>query len=168
MNWEAVGAIGEILGAVAVVVTLGYVAIQIRQNTATLNSTARQSLVDNDRHSLLAVLEHPDLIEKLGKGEELSSSDQIRYTAIWILDLRNREIEFLQYKAGVLDEAAWRSYQQTLHYSLGTDRDRRWWDKVGRESFDPDFVRMVDDFIREAPLNNLMLDMSSWDDGAHP
>ena len=33
MNWEAIGAIGEIVGAFAVVATLGYLAVQIRQNT---------------------------------------------------------------------------------------------------------------------------------------
>jgi hypothetical protein len=30
MNWEALGAIGEIVGAIAVVVTIGYLAVQIR------------------------------------------------------------------------------------------------------------------------------------------
>jgi hypothetical protein len=34
MNWEAIGAIGEVLGALAVIVTLVYLAVQIRQNTA--------------------------------------------------------------------------------------------------------------------------------------
>ena len=38
MNWEALGAIGEIVGAVALVVTLGYLALQIRQNTQVLRS----------------------------------------------------------------------------------------------------------------------------------
>ena len=33
MNWEAVGAIGEIIGAGGVIVTLVYLAYQIRQNT---------------------------------------------------------------------------------------------------------------------------------------
>ena len=33
MNWDAIGAIGEILGAIGVIVTLGYLAVQIRQNT---------------------------------------------------------------------------------------------------------------------------------------
>ena len=33
MNWEALGAIGEIVGAIAVVLTLGYLAVQMRQNT---------------------------------------------------------------------------------------------------------------------------------------
>ncbi len=34
MNWEALGAIAELVGAVGVIATLGYLAIQIRQNTA--------------------------------------------------------------------------------------------------------------------------------------
>ena len=33
MNWEAIGTIGEILGAFVVIVTLFYLAMQIRQNT---------------------------------------------------------------------------------------------------------------------------------------
>ncbi len=33
MNWEAIGAIGEIIGAMAVFLTLVYLALQIRQNT---------------------------------------------------------------------------------------------------------------------------------------
>ena len=30
MNWEALGAVGEIVGALAVVVTLAYLALQVR------------------------------------------------------------------------------------------------------------------------------------------
>ena len=33
MNWEAIGALGEVLGAVTVVATIFYLARQIRQNT---------------------------------------------------------------------------------------------------------------------------------------
>ena len=33
MNWDALGAIGELVGALAVVVTLIYLAVQIRQST---------------------------------------------------------------------------------------------------------------------------------------
>ena len=33
MNWEAIAAVGEIVGATAVVVSLVYLAVQIRQNT---------------------------------------------------------------------------------------------------------------------------------------
>jgi hypothetical protein len=33
INWDAIGAIGEIVGALGVMVTVGYLAIQVRQNT---------------------------------------------------------------------------------------------------------------------------------------
>jgi hypothetical protein len=39
MNWEAIGAIAEGLGAAGVIITLVYLATQIRQNTAALRRT---------------------------------------------------------------------------------------------------------------------------------
>jgi hypothetical protein len=39
MNWDAVGAIGEVLGAIGVIVTLGYLAVQTRQNTRAINAS---------------------------------------------------------------------------------------------------------------------------------
>ena len=33
INWDAVGAVAELAGAMAVVATLGYLALQIRQNS---------------------------------------------------------------------------------------------------------------------------------------
>ena len=35
MNWDAMGAVGEVVGALAVVISIVYLAIQIRQNTQT-------------------------------------------------------------------------------------------------------------------------------------
>ncbi len=39
MNWEAIGAVGEIVGAAAVVVTLIYLAAQVRQNTKSMDES---------------------------------------------------------------------------------------------------------------------------------
>ena len=44
MNWEAAGALGEILGAIGVILTLVYLAIQIKRNTAALRVNAMQDL----------------------------------------------------------------------------------------------------------------------------
>jgi hypothetical protein len=77
MNWDAIGAIGEIIGAVAVVVTLVYVAHQIRENSRQLKLV---SLTDtfsvlaeafnpilNNEHNLrvwTTGLEDPSTLEK--------------------------------------------------------------------------------------------------------
>ena len=45
MNWDAIGAVGEVLGALAVVLTLAYLAIQIRQNTAIAKMAAMQNII---------------------------------------------------------------------------------------------------------------------------
>ena len=47
MNWEALGAIGELAGAIGVIATLGYLAIQIRQNTSAVQSAAAQTVHEN-------------------------------------------------------------------------------------------------------------------------
>ena len=44
MNWEAIGAVGEIVGAAAVVVTLIYVALQMRQNTRSIDESRELAL----------------------------------------------------------------------------------------------------------------------------
>ena len=45
MNWDAIGAVAEILSALAVLITLGYLAVQIRQNTNAMKISAMTPLV---------------------------------------------------------------------------------------------------------------------------
>ena len=47
MNWEAVSAIAEVVGLVAVIVTLVYLARQIHQNNQLLNEQASYQMLQN-------------------------------------------------------------------------------------------------------------------------
>jgi hypothetical protein len=47
MNWDAIGAVGEIVGALAVFLTLVYLAGQINQNTKAVRATALDSSVSS-------------------------------------------------------------------------------------------------------------------------
>ncbi len=42
MEWEAIGALGEVSAAVGVIATLGYLAIQLRRNTTAVRSQTAQ------------------------------------------------------------------------------------------------------------------------------
>ena len=77
MNWDAIGAVGEIIGALAVFLTLVYLAIQIRQNTKSVQASAvdasigkvndvRQSLYENAELSRIYIqgLAHPDELDE--------------------------------------------------------------------------------------------------------
>ncbi len=76
MNWEAIGAIGEVVGAIGVIVTLGYLAFQIRQNTGQLRR--------NEQHTQTAALD--ETVRSFSQWREQISSD--RATAeIWVRGL---------------------------------------------------------------------------------
>ena len=47
INWEAIGAVGEVVGALAVVVSIVYLAIQIRQSGRIGRFTAHQNLTES-------------------------------------------------------------------------------------------------------------------------
>lgn len=49
MNWEAIGAVGEIIGAMAVVLSLIYLAIQVRQNSNMARAESRLRVVASYR-----------------------------------------------------------------------------------------------------------------------
>ena len=44
LNWDAIGAIGEVVGGVAVIATLLYLAVQIRQNARSVRNAASLSV----------------------------------------------------------------------------------------------------------------------------
>jgi len=46
MNWEAVSGIGEVVGATAVVVSLIYLAFQVRQNTSITRASVRHAVTE--------------------------------------------------------------------------------------------------------------------------
>ena len=61
INWEAVGAVGEIMGAVAVVATLFYLAIQIRRSTAQARADMSKDLFLASRSATFEVAANPEL-----------------------------------------------------------------------------------------------------------
>lgn len=56
MSWDPVGAIAEFMGAIAVFVTVAYLAVQIRQNTSAVRSVAVDASIQsvNEMRVLLA------------------------------------------------------------------------------------------------------------------
>ena len=68
MNWEAVGAIREIVGAMAVIASLVFVGIQLRHNTGALRMSStndvRNALIDN----LVKLARDENLAQLMFKG----------------------------------------------------------------------------------------------------
>ena len=162
MNWEAIGAIGEIIGALAVVITLAYLAIQIRQNNDLLRSESRQALVTNDITSLSVNMKNSDVFTKFANEKELSEQEQMQLSFIFALDLRNREFEYFQYKHGLLDEETWLAYRHVILINHASGLGKKWWNSVGRGIVDPGFAKLVDELLVNAEPDDTYKQMATW------
>lgn len=75
MNWEAVGAISEAIGVIAIFVSLIYVAIQIRQNTQQSSRSveatqlaAFENNIESSNRLRELLLMNPELLQMVRKG----------------------------------------------------------------------------------------------------
>lgn len=78
MNWDAIGAIGEIVGAIAVVVSLMYLAIQIRTSSSLAKAQMFQSVAAEQSRVADGVTGEPQNFEvwmKMHRGEELTPEE---------------------------------------------------------------------------------------------
>jgi len=93
MNWEAIGAVGELIGAIGVIATLGYLAYQIRQNTAQLEQNERSAVAaavtvsaTNYRENRRHIFTNRDVAGIVLKGmadpEGLDEIDQYRFRLV--------------------------------------------------------------------------------------
>ena len=130
MNWEAIGAVGEVLGAVGVILTLGYLAVQIRQNTAMMTAQAVQASIDATQRVLLFRVEHTDvrvILRKARSDEELSSDEFEVVTLYLQASFMNFQARFQHHARGVFDPSVNESYEKILVDYLEQPYAQRWW-----------------------------------------
>ncbi len=130
MNWEAIGAIGEILGAIAVLVTLVYLAAQIRQNSrfvraATYHSTSRARNEFN-----FAVAMTPELSALLVRARDDSTSfdaeERQRFNSLMWGFFNLFEDSLMQRTNGLLTRESWESTRWAMADMLSSPGVRDW------------------------------------------
>jgi hypothetical protein len=147
MNWEAIGAIGEILGATAVAVTLAYLVVQLRQNTKAMKAQTRSSITDQILDINNSVLANPELLEARDKANSdlpLTAEEQKILTVNMVSWLRHWENVHFQYRNGTYDESEYLAQRVAWQHQLtvSTFWRERWVAMFGM--FSPEFVSELD------------------------
>ena len=114
MNWEAVGAFGEVVGAFTVVVTLVYLARQIRGSTAANHVMAYHQAQQQLWSAAETVANDPTLSElvanTIGGGiDTLSPPDRIRVEFLFGSFLFGMESMMGLYRKGYIDSELWKN-----------------------------------------------------------
>ena len=135
-DWTKWSAIAEIAAAIAVVITLVYLAVQTRYvavqtelNTAAVTASIRQDMYANDQELMLnqANVTRESCVSDLAAIQELVG---LGPCGRWLLALlRSRENNWFQYREGLIDETTYSSYEQALRslFVFNAYNGAAWW-----------------------------------------
>lgn len=112
MNWEAIGAVGEVGGAIGVIVTLIYLAGQLRQNTKALRSSSYEhwnEISSSFTDYMARYAEELSEIEAHASLESLTAAQLRILSALGIKSIDQAQTAFLHHRAGTLDDDVFES-----------------------------------------------------------
>jgi hypothetical protein len=146
MNWDAIGALAELAAAVGVIITLIYLAVQIRQssslvaqNNKLLDVSVANSIRDaqNEVSRILACDQAVARIfwKGLADRSSLSDGDKQQFDSLMYL-------QFSGAQQGLATESE--ETMLSLHWTLGNAGARQWW-----EEYESLFTKPMQKFVHE-------------------
>ena len=168
MNWDAAGALGEIVGAIAVVITLAYLAAQIRSGNRALRTSVRDSAFRQlqDWNNQLVADEHFPLMFHRGLEDfdSLDAGERARFLHLAFSFVKLFENFYLHHRDGSLPIEGFEGTKAVFLVYIHRPGMRRYWAER-RGFFDAGFVRYVDN-SEAPPLESGRLDLSPTDGSA--
>jgi len=144
MNWDALGAIGEIVGAAAVVATLIYLAVQTRQNTEAVRHAFARGVQEDANAWRFKLVENPEVAELWRKGlrdpESLDANDRYRFRMYFDALVFHWQHAIVS-GVGLPDL----NPQRVLSQPGGA-----WYWTRSKELFEPEFVAHIDELLRQS------------------
>jgi hypothetical protein len=149
---DTLGNIGEFVGGIAVLATLVYLALQIRENTRALRVTSHQEAGRLAAGLNYAIANHPDfaelLVRSLESPESLSPAERLRLEAWADNCLGTYEAIFWQRDHGFVDSAMWHAWEHGLLSNM-TPFLRGFW-AANKKRYHPSFREHVDAALEAA------------------
>lgn len=155
MNWEAIGASAEALGVLAILVSLVYVAMQIRQNSQLIASTIEASrlaafernIESGNRIRELLIL-NPDLTELFIRARQsykaLNAAEKFRYGLLMRNMLSAVQGAYVRQQSVQHDPHEFEGLERVVDSLLEGRGGREW-----LESADPDWRPEFRDFVAD-------------------
>jgi hypothetical protein len=148
MTLADLGTIAEIVSAIAVVVTLAYLAVQVSHSNKLARMQTRERMVEMTEAELRILIDDPELTMLLIKPAPLEAMEANKVYNLLVLAMRHREWEWYQADNGAIGtadaEQVKRDCFEVASLWLAYPRAREFWDTTGRFGFNPQFVAEID------------------------
>lgn len=147
MNWDALAAVAELAGALVVVATLVYVAMELRDNSKALRRSAADSALAGVLDITADMARDNEVSQLLTRGTEdwdnLSESERARLVYVLFRLFKVLENIHYYYSLGTLDEETWVGWRNVcLMYAQS--QAGRFYLRVRKQFFSQRFLEMID------------------------
>ncbi len=153
MNWDAIGALAELFGAVGVIATLAFLARQIQQNTRALRASTHHGIIQERNELNFRFGLDPSATELLLRGsrnrDDLDFHEQYRNTLLMRATFGASEDTYVQYREGMCDSETWKLTKALLRPTMKSPGFSAWWERH-REFFRAEFRSEIDALLRAA------------------
>ena len=164
MNWEAIGAVGEIVGALGVIATLLYLSRQVRRSDETARAESLRVLLDGHRdRSVVHGFASPEVSDLLAKGltdfKSLSASEKRQFFFLFSEQVFQTQQAMQLHGRGLLprvDFEAWLFSTATL---IQTPGGTQCWEILAR-SITPTIRVVIDEHLAANPDTPSFLELN--------
>ncbi len=148
MNWEAIGAIGESIGAIAVFASLIYVALQIKHYKVEAQANSRDSMGKSTTDVLMRVASDDKLLDAyligMSNPGKLDSKETMRFDMVIYSIFETWETTFSQWKRGTLTDSDWAKWERIIQNYFSTEGINEFWQRLSVQ-FSDEFQDYIND-----------------------
>jgi len=134
MNWEAIGAVGEILGALVVLATIIYLAIQTRISVKVAKAQTPQWISDGINSWVGSMRNDPELIRliriSLHHWSDLSLNDQTRVHSFFTEMMIHLDAILELSSQGLTERTRVQAWIENAAGVLATEGGAKWWSQA--------------------------------------
>jgi hypothetical protein len=157
-NWEAISAIGQIVGALAVVISLIYLASQVRGSARATRIASERSLVEMFIQFAQQLAVHPHLSELYCRGihdfESLKGAEVVRFSAFMDQMFKLFEEAYHGQLERHMDARVWRGVDAALRDFNTYPGVQAWW-RTRSQWFSEDFEKLINQLQQTAKAPRL-------------
>ncbi len=148
MNWDALGAIAELVASIAVLATLVYLAIQIRESTATAREAILRSQTDRNMDNSKFMAGTPGMmdiyIRTMDDPESVTREERWRFGSYMYGMFLDFQEAYHFNKTRRQVDYWWPFIENNIRFYLSRPGGRAWWSSQGRNMLDAEFAAYVD------------------------
>ncbi len=152
MSLEGYALFAEIVAAFSVVVSLLYLAAQVRQSNRVSSASARQAISEFALQMSIFNAEHADRLAKVHSQAELTEGDHLFRWWNHMMVFLHAETYYRHHELGLMPPAHWDSYVRFVDNYLDTAGVSEFWTDVG-QFFSMEFSVWVRDLIQKKTDN---------------